>query len=940
MFAIAAPTTNAQSIFNLTSFNAYVNTPSTSSEGTLLVSNKNPRPTGSSAYVTGVAVTAMPAYAAGETMQWAILARSTKASAAVLKFGVQSGTGDANTLSISDTSMTVQPGGFQWIVSTARVVNVFKPNLYLYIPDPLGQEIEIRDLILGSPTAVANYIATRAPANRLFNPAFQAPDPTVPLGTQLTGVNSGISAAQKWNYADNGDKTVPHTTELLPTTLPGGVGLMLHVVASGVSDGPYQYFMNSSATGISEATVSAWVYVVSGQVTLYSGRAGVVVDRATTTTTGQWEHLQFSTGSHFITGVFIYAALGAASGAEYYIANASVTANSAPRAHAGTDQSVNELDPVVLDGSDSSDADLDPLTYSWTQILGSPTVTLFGADTAQPTFTAPDLVAHSGGTTLTFRVTVSDGKLTGQRDVNVRVSSVNHVPLADAGPDQSVAERSEVTLNGANSADTDGDSLTYSWTQIGGPAVTLANANSATATFAAPTVGVTGATLTFQLTVDDGYGGVASDTVIIDVSYANRSPSVEAGPAQTANEGDVVALAGSASDPDNNQLTYSWSQISGPAITLSDIGIAAPTFVAPAVTRDEADVVLALSVSDGYGGSATDSVTIHVANINHAPTAEAPANFTTPEGSEVALAGVGNDPDAEEQSELSYGWEQIAGPTVTLNSSGANVSFAAPLVTAGGDPNAKETLSFRLTVTDPNGATATDDVDVTVTNVDHSPAADAGGSLLVNEASSVLLNGANSSDPDGDALTYAWTQIDGPIVALKNANAAMPSFTAPFVNSAGAILKFRLTVNDGFGGSSSDTATVTVANINDPPSIAAARASLSVLWSPDHRMVPVSIVGVTDANNNAVVKITSVTQDEATNGLGDGDTPVDAIINADGTALLRAERAGTGDGRVYRVGFTASDFEGSVSGVVNVGVPKSKKTDAAIDTGAVFDSTR
>ena len=120
---------------------------------------------------------------------------------------------------------------------------------------------------------------------------------------------------------------------------------------------------------------------------------------------------------------------------------------------------------------------------------------------------------------------------------------------------------------------------------------------------------------------------------------------------------------------------------------------------------------------------------------------------------------------------------------------------------------------------------------------------------------------------------------------------------------------------------------------------AAAQPTTAVLWPPNHGFVAVGITGVTDPNNNAIIKITGVTQDEATNGLGDGDTPIDAVIRADGTVLLRAERSGSGDGRVYRVYFTASDLEVSSSGVVLVKVPHSKER-PAIDSGGVFKSTQ
>jgi hypothetical protein len=95
---------------------------------------------------------------------------------------------------------------------------------------------------------------------------------------------------------------------------------------------------------------------------------------------------------------------------------------------------------------------------------------------------------------------------------------------------------------------------------------------------------------------------------------------------------------------------------------------------------------------------------------------------------------------------------------------------------------------------------------------------------------------------------------------------------------------------------------------------------------------------VTDPDNNATITIDSVFQDEPTNGQGDGDTDIDAFINADGTVLIRAERSGNGDGRVYHIHFTASDLEGSASGVVTVSVPKKKAT--AIDGGELFDSTQ
>ena len=145
--------------------------------------------------------------------------------------------------------------------------------------------------------------------------------------------------------------------------------------------------------------------------------------------------------------------------------------NSAPVADAGPDQEVNAGATVTLDGTGSTDPDDDPLTYSWVQTAG-PAVTLTGATTAAPTFTAP-----TGPATLTFELTVDDGT---SRDTDTVTITVNGIPTANAGADQLVNLGDTVTLDGTGSNDPDSDELTYSWVQTGGgTVVTLTGANTA-----------------------------------------------------------------------------------------------------------------------------------------------------------------------------------------------------------------------------------------------------------------------------------------------------------------------------------------------------------------------------------------------------------------------------------------------------------------------------
>src|SRR5436190_20203405 len=221
--------------------------------------------------------------------------------------------------------------------------------------------------------------------------------------------------------------------------------------------------------------------------------------------------------------------------------------------------------------------------------------------------------------------------------------------------------------------------------------------------------------------------------------------------------------------------------------------------------------MMRLTVDDGYGGVTTADVNIKVANVNHLPSASGGGNQQVSEGALVELHGTGKDADKEEDSGLVFQWTQTSGPDLGPIPSGKDVTFTAPSL-SGGDPNAFVELGLRLTVSDSCNGSGADDIIVHVANIPHAPVAVAQGPATANEGGdNVTLDGSGSSDPDNDALTYNWIQCAGPAVALSYApgDPSHVMFTTPWV-SADTSLKFKLTVSDGFDGTSTAYVTVTV----------------------------------------------------------------------------------------------------------------------------------
>jgi lysophospholipase L1-like esterase len=186
----------------------------------------------------------------------------------------------------------------------------------------------------------------------------------------------------------------------------------------------------------------------------------------------------------------------------------------------------------------------------------------------------------------------------------------NLPPRADAGPEQAVDELTFVSLSGSGT-DSDGTIISYAWSQIGVPTVTITNADTAHATFTAPEV-TEDTILTFRLTVTDNKGAEASDEVTITVNQGNDLPSSDAGLHQFVPGGTGVILSGSGTDSDGTIVSYAWSQVGGAAVTINSADTATATFTA----TDATDLLtFRLTVTDNREGNDSDDVTVSVGKV-------------------------------------------------------------------------------------------------------------------------------------------------------------------------------------------------------------------------------------------------------------------------------------------------------------------------------------
>lgn len=475
--------------------------------------------------------------------------------------------------------------------------------------------------------------------------------------------------------------------------------------------------------------------------------------------------------------------------------------NDAPVAVADSGATAEDL-AVTFTAADllGNDSDIDNASLSITAVGAAQNGTVVLNDDGTVTFT-PD-ADYSGPTS--FEYTVSDGTLTDTGTVNLTVSAVNDAPIAAPVTLTAIAEDSGARLitqaellAGADDVDS---SLTVTALAIAGGGGALVDNGDGTWTYT-PAANDDGA-VTFDYTVSDGALS-ATSTASLDFTAVNDTPVANTGTDAGDEDGGAIVGQVTASDIDGDALAY--SLVNGPTAEQGELTFGEDGQYSFTSAQDFNGIVtFSYRAYDGAAYSAPATVTITVNAVNDVPVADASQSVATNEDAAKAVTVTASDVDGDA---LTFAAGAASHGIVAANGDGG--------FTYTPDANYFGSDSFEVTISDGNGGSTTQVVNVTVNPVNDAPEAPAANSVTTDEdiASAAVAIGATDVD---SPLSYDVKSGAGPSRGTVSFDATAGTFTyTPTLNENGSD-SFTILISDG-EATIEQAVSVTVNAINDAP---------------------------------------------------------------------------------------------------------------------------
>ena len=370
-------------------------------------------------------------------------------------------------------------------------------------------------------------------------------------------------------------------------------------------------------------------------------------------------------------------------------------------------------------------------------------------------------------------------------------------------------------------------------------------------------------------------------------------------------------------------LTYSISGTDSSLFTIDpssgDLSFnTAPDFETPADSGGDNIYDLSITATDSVGKQAQQSLAISVNNLNDNPPqfALASSAFDVLENSTAIATIAASDPDGDD---LTLALIASADSNFfTLDpASGALAFISAPDFETPQDANADNTYELELSVAD-GDYTTTQAITISVANIDEAPSfAAATVDLPVNENSSGSIYTAQATDPEGAALTYSASGADASLFTLDDSSGDLtfktePNFEKPLDQGADNTYNLTITASDGTN-QASQAVTVTVADVNEPPTFASASVNLN---TDENDLSFAHIVDAADDPDQGEQLTYQLGGDDAT--AFDFDTNTRALSFK---ATPDYESPQDQDSNnVYQIAITAADSQYSTSQAINIAV--------------------